>query len=107
MAIVEWKPKTWLLYNGLLENARMEFGAKTARRWEDEFVHFYGRLKLHPTSYTPELLLRGKSRCYRGCLIMSRRFKIIYYYDESEDTVHIVDIWDTKMNPRALIRRIK
>ena len=42
MAIVEWKPKAWLLYNDLLEDARMEFGAKTARRWENEFVHFYG-----------------------------------------------------------------
>ena len=38
---------------------------------------------------------------------MNRRFKIIYYYDESEDTVHLVDIWDTRMNPKALIRRIK
>ena len=37
---------------------------------------------------------------------MSRRFKIIYYYDESEDVVHIVDIWDTMMNPKALIKRI-
>ena len=31
---------------------------------------------------------------------MNRRFKIIHYYDESEDTVHIIDIWDTKRNPR-------
>lgn len=38
---------------------------------------------------------------------MNRRFKIIYFYDEAEDTVHIMDIWDTKMNPKALVRRIK
>ena len=38
---------------------------------------------------------------------MSRRFKIIYYYDEVEDIVYIVDIWDTRMNPKTLIRRIK
>ncbi len=38
---------------------------------------------------------------------MHQRFKLIYYYDEAEDIVHILDIWDTKMNPKALIRRIK
>ena len=38
---------------------------------------------------------------------MNRRFKIIYYYDEVEDIAHLIDIWDTKMNPKTLIRRIK
>lgn len=38
---------------------------------------------------------------------MNRRFRIIYIYDETEDVVHIMDIWDTRMNPKALIRRIK
>lgn len=107
MAIIEWKPKTWQLYNDLLENARLEFGEKTARHWEAEIVQFYERLKTFPTSYTPEQLLQGKKHLYRGCHIMSRRFKIIYYYDEAEDIAHIVDIWDTMMNPKALIRRIK
>ena len=38
---------------------------------------------------------------------MHRRFKIIYFYDEANDVVTIMDIWDTRMNPQALIRRIK
>ena len=38
---------------------------------------------------------------------MKRRFKVIYYYDEKEDVVHLIDIWDTRMSPSALIRRIK
>ena len=107
MAIIEWKPETWQLYNDLLENARLEFGEKTARHWENEIVHFYERLKMYPTSYTPEQLLQGRDILYRGCQIMSRRFKIIYTYDEKKDIVHIMDIWDTKMNPKILIRRIK
>jgi len=41
------------------------------------------------------------------CHLISRRFKIIYTYDEVSNTVHIMDIWDTRMNPKALIRRIK
>ena len=39
--------------------------------------------------------------------VMQRRFKLIYYYDEVKDVVTIMDIWDTRMNPNALIRRIK
>lgn len=38
---------------------------------------------------------------------MNRRFKIIYYYNETEDTISNVDIWDTKMNPKTLVRRIR
>lgn len=107
MALIEWKPKAWQLYNDLLENARLAFGEKTARHWEYEIVHFFERLKKFPTSFTPEQLLQVKNKQYRGCQIMSRRFKILYYYDETEDIAHIVDIWDTKMNLKALIRRIK
>ena len=36
--------------------------------------------------------------------------KIIWhenYYDEAADTVHVVDIWDVRMNPETLILRIK
>lgn len=38
---------------------------------------------------------------------MRRRFKIIYFYDEQEDIVHIIDIWDTLNDPKALVRKIK
>lgn len=107
MAVIEWTDKTWQLYNEYLENARYEYGAKTARRWEKELLNIYDRLKLYPTSYTLESLLDGKRVLFRRCHIMNRRFKIIYYYDEAEDVVHLVDIWDTKMNPKTLMRRIK
>jgi len=41
MAVIEWKPVTWQLYNDYLENARIAYGEKTAKRWEDEIVHIY------------------------------------------------------------------
>ena len=107
MAVIEWEPQTWQLYNDLLENARIEYGEKTARRWENEIVHIYDRLKKYPTSYTQEELLRNKQTLYRRCLLMSRRFKLIYFYDEAEDIVHIVDIWDTLMNPKTLAKQIE
>ena len=31
----------------------------------------------------------------------------VVWEEETEDTVYIVDVGDTRMNPRTLIRRIK
>ena len=94
----------------LIENitcALIEFGEKTANRWETDVRAVELRLERYPTSYPPEPLLSSRQKQYRFCHVMHRRFKLIYYYDEAEDTVHIVDIWDTKMNPKALVRRLK
>ena len=32
---------------------------------------------------------------------------LIYYYNETTDTVHIADIWDMRRNPAKLANRIK
>ena len=31
-----------------------------------------------------------------------RNFKLVYYYDECLDVVHIVDIWDMRQNTKRL-----
>ncbi len=37
---------------------------------------------------------------------MMKNFKLVYVYYPSSDTVHIVDIWDMRMNPEKLKKRI-
>lgn len=106
MAVVKWRKQAWRLFNSYVENARIEYGEKTARKWTTEASIIYDRLQKHPKSYTPEILLSGKRHNYRSCHIMSR-FKIVYYYVESSDIVYIRDIWDTRMNPETLKRRIR
>ena len=107
MAKVEWTDDARLAFRTFIINARLEFGESTARRWQKERAEIVWRLERYPTSYSPERLLHGRDLLYRGCHLMNRRFKLIYYYDEDADKVFIVDIWDTKMNPKALVRRIK
>jgi plasmid stabilization system protein ParE len=107
MAVIEWKDSAWQLYNDMLEYAKVEFGAKTGRQWEYELQCIYERLQHFPDSYPPEEFLLGRTPLYRRCSMMNRRFKLIYYYDEPGDTVHIIDIWDSRMKPETLIRRIK
>ena len=107
MAKIEWTDEAKSEFRTYIINTRSEFGESTAKRWQKERKEIEWCLVRFPTSFTPEKLLQGKKHLYRGCHLMSRRFKIIYYYDEAEDIAHIVDIWDTMMNPKALIRRIK
>jgi plasmid stabilization system protein ParE len=107
MAKINWRERATLLLEDYIENASVEYGKTTAQRWVEEIAAFEDRVRQYPFSYSPEQLLLGKDILYRKCQIMKRRFKLIYYYDEAEDAVHVIDIWDTKMNPKALIRRIR
>ena len=106
MAVVKWRKQAWILFNSYVEHARTEYGEKTARKWLTEAAVIYDRLQKHPTSYNIESLLLGKRHQYRSCHIM-RRFKIVYYYATSSDSVYIRDLWDTKMNPLTLRNRLK
>lgn len=107
MAKIDWTPQFLERLDNHIGYAATEFGRATAIRWASEISYFEDRVKQHPTSYAPESLLHGKKLLYRRCHLMNRRFKIIYYYNEQEDIVHLVDIWDTRMNPKTLIKRIK
>lgn len=107
MAKIIWTTDFEQQLDHYISNAGIEYGRSTAKKWAKEVAAIEQRLRSYPTSYTPESLLLGRDKVYRRCHVMHRRFKIIYYYDQAEDTVHIVDIWDTRMNPKTLIQRIR
>lgn len=105
MAQIRWTKKTRRIFFERVLYAYNEFGTTTAKRWQNERKRIEHQLELFPESYTPEPFLADRKHIYRSCHIM-RRFKIVYYYAKSSDIVHIVDIWDTKMNPDSLKRRV-
>ena len=107
MAQIIWNTSSSLLLEKYIDNALVEFGKTTAIRWAEAVAAFEYRVSRHPTSYPTEELLHDREFLFRRCHIMNRRFKIIYYYDKAKDTVHVVDIWDSKMNPKTLTRRIQ
>ena len=107
MAKIIWLKRASRILEERILYANSEFGRFTAKRWMEEIAHIESRIALMPLSYTPEPLLAGKKHVYRYCHLMNRRFKFIYTYDEAADTVYIMDIWDSKANPKALVKRIK
>lgn len=105
MAQIRWTLKADRLFDKYVLNAFLEYGSKTSKRWMQERITFANHVRKHPESYAPESILTNRKHIYRSCRIMNR-FKIVYYYAKTSDTVHIVDIWDMRMNPENLKRRI-
>jgi len=107
MAKIIWRKRPSLLLDIFIDNACEEFGKSTALKWAEEVAAFESRVRQYPSSYALENLLLGRMKLYRSCHIMNRRFKIIYFYDKSKDVVTIMDIWDTRMDPKTLTKRIR
>ena len=92
MAKIIWHDNASSLLDYHIKYALVEYGKSTAMRWKDEISAFEERVRIFPESYTPEELLNDRQIIYRRRHIMNRRFKIIHYYDEIEDAVHVIDI---------------
>ena len=107
MAKIIWQKRASRVLDERLSYASSKFGKSTAKRWIEEIAYAEERIASMPTSYTPEPLLAGKKHIYRYCHLMNRRFKLIYCYYPSSNTSRVVDIWDTRLNPETLKRRIK
>ncbi|MBR0049384.1 MAG: type II toxin-antitoxin system RelE/ParE family toxin [Prevotella sp.] len=107
MAKIIWQKRASRVLDKRLAYANAEFGKSTAKRWIKEIAYAEERIASMPISYTPEPLLAGKKHVYRYCHLMNRRFKLIYCYYFSSNIVRVVDIWDTRVDPETLKRRIK
>ena len=77
----------------------------TAFKWYAAKNNIERQVSMFPESFPLEPLLRHKQRIYRRAVLM-KNFKIVYVYYPSSDTVRIVDIWDTRMNPETLKQRL-
>ncbi len=84
----------------------MNFGSITALKMARRIESLADALSLFPGMGFREPLLDKRTPIYRSCLI-NKRFKIIYWYNETNDTVIIEDIWDMRRAPQNLIKRIK
>lgn len=83
-----------------------EFGATSVKRFNKELDDTKHRLMLHPLSSPREPMLKRFHRPYHSAII-KENWKIIYRYDEANDLVIFVDLWDMRRSPRYLIRQFK
>ncbi len=105
MAEVKWTKRAQKAKRALYLNGLEQFGVMTAEKTLRKVTTIVADLAKWPTSGHPEQLLLGESPLYRARPI-NDRFRIIYWYDEENDTVSIEDIWDTRRNPDKLKQRV-
>ena len=89
-----------------LNYSRMEYGETTAKKFYQAYVNIRKRLARFPLSSPREPLLKRYLRPYRSTIIM-KNWKIIYRYDEPNDQVIFIDIWDMRMSDKRLLRQFK
>ena len=106
MAQVIWNERATRQLEVHIDYALVEFGRKAVNNWYKDIRHIESRLSLLPTSYTREPLLADRGKDYRGAILM-KNFKLIHYYDETEDVVYIDAIWDMRMHPNRLRQMVK
>ncbi len=74
--------------------------ARIAGKLIDGIIKQTITLKGNPYIGKVEESLPQKSETFR--FLVHKSYKIIYWIDEKEDTVHIVNIFDTRQNPTKI-----
>lgn len=106
MAQVKWQKRAEKELYRYLVKGFLDFGETVANNFASIVTQTNRDLSKFPETGYPEPLLKGKKKLYRARLIL-KRFKLIYYYSEGTDTVHVADIWDTRREPSTLAKRIR
>ncbi len=106
MAQVKWQKRAEKELYRYLVKGFLDFGETTANNFAEKVGTINKDLERFPEIGYPEPLLNDRKKLYRARHIISR-FKLIYYYDDVNDIVHIADIWDTRRDPYKLAKRIK
>jgi len=106
MAQVKWQKRAENELFRYLVKGVLEFGETTANNFAAKVSTINKDLERFPEIGYPEPLLKDRKKLYRARHIIGR-FKLIYYYNDRTDTVHVADIWDTRREPAKLTKRIK
>jgi plasmid stabilization system protein ParE len=105
VAKIIWKDSATQSLEKHIDYALSEFGRKAVSNWYKHILRIESRMKIQPESFPPEPFLANRNKLYRSSVLM-KHFKLIFYYEESNDTVYIDTIWDMRMHPDKLKRTL-
>ena len=74
------------------------FGIRVAEELHERILQSLRTLTAQPYIGKVEPLLAGRRYIYRS-LVVHKYFKLIYYIDESRQTIYIAALWDTRREP--------
>ena len=81
-----------------------EWGVSALRKFVENTEKIQNQLMEFSYFGKIEPLLADRSKLYRS-IVLSKQNKIIYYIQD--DTIYIVDFWDTRCEPKKQARKTK
>jgi plasmid stabilization system protein ParE len=79
-----------------------EFSPKAAATLYNDILDEVAKLGAFPQMAPVESLLAKEPEVFRS-LVVCRRYKIVYFIEN--ETVKIVDVWDCRRDPKALVKK--
>ncbi|OAV68805.1 Plasmid stabilization system protein [Bacteroidales bacterium Barb6XT] len=80
-------------------------GRKRADKLIAEIKRSAMRLENSPRMATVDPLFERSPRKFRS-LVVKKIHKIVYYIDERDNCIYIVDVWDCRQDPKKLMGRL-
>lgn len=99
---IKWYQKAIDTRSKILNYVASNFGVKSARSLMSEFIWYQKLIKSNPYAFAEERYLEGRVPPIRSVVVSSLN-KLVYYVDENDKTIYILDIWETRRDPQNLI----
>ena len=106
MAVVRFKSKAKRDIAQTLKEGALRFGPVSADRMKQRIEHCAKLLAFHPRMGKVELELVSKEYEYRS-FVVHEHYKMVYRVDETKEIVYIVAFWDTRREPKVLVKETK
>ena len=91
-----WAEEAFRAWQDTIDYIVEEFGVRAAEKFYKKTEEWQDVLSSSPKAGKIETLLNNRSRSYRS-IVITRQNKLIYYIED--ETIFIVDFWDTRREP--------
>ena len=92
-----WAEEAFQVWQDTIDYIVKEFGVRAAEKFYKKTEEWQDVLSSSPKAGKIEPLLNNRSRSYRS-IVITKQAKLIYYIED--ETVFIVDFWDTRREPQ-------
>ena len=92
-----WAEEAFQVWQDTIDYIVKEFGVRAAEKFYEKTEEWQDVLSSSPKAGKIEPLLNNRSRSYRS-IVITKQTKLIYYIED--ETVFIVDFWDTRREPQ-------
>ena len=92
-----WAEEAFQVWQDTIDYIVKEFGVRAAEKFYKKTEEWQDVLSSSPKAGKIEPLLNNRRRSYRS-IVITKQAKLIYYIED--ETVFIVDFWDTRREPQ-------